>query len=391
MKSNIRSHFILFQTGSTEEQIILTCKIALLSCMILYLPLWIPNLSSFPQIPLFSFFESIPLALQLILSSILYFILFFSLFAKERNKVFLVFTLLMIIAVFFDFERLQPWLYYFTIFVLVLIKYKDSESGITAIQFSLAFIYIFSGLQKFNAGFANEIFDWLVQPITSHLPKSVSNQINDFWILAPLIELSSGFGLLFTKTQQLSRWTLVSMHFFILLMIGPFGHNSNLAVWPWNLAFMTFLVLLFKPKHSFSLSHFISIENKFLKYSFILLFSILPFLSFVNLWPKHFSAALYSGNKIKSYIYLSDELVEHLPPHVQQIVDRSDNRINTTSWAMNELNVAIYPTHKAHIGLFKSICESSPSQDQLLVLQLFDEPDYLTGERTEKNYFCDDF
>ena len=37
----------------------------------------------------------------------------------------------------------------------------------------------------------------------------------------------------------------IAMHAFILLAIGPFGQNSNSVVWPWNIAMICFLLILF--------------------------------------------------------------------------------------------------------------------------------------------------
>ena len=35
------------------------------------------------------------------------------------------------------------------------------------------------------------------------------------------------------------------MHLFILIAIGPLGRNFNVVVWPWNLAMIAFLLILF--------------------------------------------------------------------------------------------------------------------------------------------------
>ena len=180
------------------------------------------------------------------------------------------------------------------------------------------------------------------------------------------------------------------MHSFILLMIGPFGHNSNMVIWPWNVSFMILLIILFKPKNGFSIKQIFSQKAELKTLLVVLLFGILPLLSFWGWWPKHFSAALYSGNKVRSAVYLSDEIKSKLPANVQAKVNDFDNQLSTTSWTQGELNVAMYPTDRVHFSMFENLCLGYPTEQDFLVLQFFEVPDFWSGERAEKSYFCDD-
>ena len=60
-----------------------------------------------------------------------------------------------------------------------------------------------------------------------------------------VIESFAGISLLFFKTRKAAVVTLMGMHFFILLLIGPFGLHYNKVVWPWNIAMIMYLYFFF--------------------------------------------------------------------------------------------------------------------------------------------------
>ena len=122
---------------------------------------------------------------------------------------------------------------------------------------------------------------------------------------APFIQVGFGVGLLIEKYRRISLILAVSMHVFILAMFGPLGHDWNSIVWPWTAAMAVFDIVLFSDTEKFYASReiFWAKGNRY-QVAVVLLFAILPFLSFFNLWDSYLSAALYSGNLTEAEIYV---------------------------------------------------------------------------------------
>ena len=372
MQMQPKTRFYFFQLDTISSQVLLVCQLGLLVSLLLTMPLWLAGMPIFPQVPLFAEMPHIPENIQISLFSIALICLLVSFFSKIRTWALVGFILTICASITVDFQRIQPWLYYFTVFIsLILLAGKDENKSNTLIAFALSCIYIYSGLQKFNAGFATDTYPWLIAPITKYLPENITHLLSKTWLVAPLTELGAGLGLWFLKTRNFSRWTLVGMHLFILGMIGPLGHNSNSVIWPWNIAFVVFLIILFKPNTEFSIHQVFRLRSRVLKPIVCMLFAVLPFFSFFDAWPKHLSAALYSGNKVKSDLYLTDEIATLLPTYVNNRVAEHDNKISATTWAMKELNVAIYPSQKVHLAVFKQLCINHPDESELLVVTIF--------------------
>ena len=96
------------------------------------------------------------------------------------------------------------------------------------------------------------------------------------------------------------------MHVFILAMFGPFGHNWNNIIWrgrpQWRAS-----IFCFSPARSVLRPRFILEQSIPYHVGVLVLFAILPFLSFVNLWDSYLSSARYSGNLTEATIYASDK------------------------------------------------------------------------------------
>lgn len=385
----------LFGNKSGGQQTLAALRVvqfSLVFSLLLTPKLWLPIDRVLPAIPAFYFVDMLPSFLNFGATILAIIILLFSFFAKHKKFLFLSYLILISIASIFDVLRVQPWLFYYSAFIFVLyFTQSDPKKALHICAFILSLVYIFSGMQKLNAGFATDTFPWLMQPITNHTNKVITRFISSLWILAPIAEFGAGLGLWFKRSQKTSKWILVGMHLFILMMIGPAGLNVNVVVWPWNISFIVLLLILFDSSTEFSIQFYKKWKPEIAKYATLLVFVLLPVLSFSGFWPKHLSAALYSGNKVRGYVYLSDQITASLPIKVQAKSNKFDNRLSVTNWAMGELNVAMYPADWAQIRLFKSLCSTYYNNSQLFVFKLYEEPSFKTGLRKEVNYFCDDF
>ncbi len=267
---------------------------------------------------------------------------------------------------------------------------QKNEVILNSIGLILGFIYIWSGIQKLNHEFLFVTYPWLIEPLTNLVPESISSGLNATHFIAPLVEISGGIGLLFKKTKRKSALLLILMHVFILTMIGPFWHNTNPVVWPWNITFSILLGILFLVKSNLRLSHIFRKRIFSYQLLILLLFGIVPTLSFFNSWPMFFSSALYSGNKVKSEVYIPDQLKERLPTHLKSKVQEVNNALRLNLFVEEEMNVPVYPSTSFHIKTFKNLCGAYPEFELELVLVTYSKPEIFTGERTSKTYFCDE-
>ncbi len=391
MERPVRKRIFWFSLSTKKEQILLLIQISLLVCIGISSSLWFPVNNFFPRVPVFSFLQPVPNTVIAIFSAFTTLILVASIIFAQKKRLIFSFIPFFILTCLLDQMMWQPWSYYFAfiLFTLALFYDNDEKLPIGVIQFLLSCIYIFSGLQKFNAGFALQTYPWLIEPITSYFSDRVTQWANQTFLLAPVIETLAGIGLLFSRTQSFSKWTLIGMHLFILSMLGPLGHSYNMVVWPWNLSFILLLGIVFSRDSGFSIASFLKLEIGSLKYVSIVLFGILPILSFFNLWPMHFSSALYSGNKIKTEVFLPTNLTETFPEYLQVNFSEFENAITLNSWTQAELNVAVVPEKKVHQKIFVELCNSYPEFSQEILMTTYGRPNIFTGERKEHTVFCD--
>jgi hypothetical protein len=121
------------------------------------------------------------------------------------------------------------------------------------------------------------------------------------------------------------------------------------------------------------------------------LVAVLPFLSFINLWPKHLSGSIYTGNKDNSEIIIPEELVKEIPEMINPTFNNVEYLIFSQSWAIRELAVAMNPSKNTHLTLYKQLCLNNPDYAFYFVFIYHQEPDLLTGKREKIIYFCSDF
>ena len=70
----------------------------------------------------------------------------------------------------------------------------------------------------------------------------------------------------------------------ILASVGPWGHNYNNVVWPWNVAMGTFVILLFAQEKGVSPKDVLWNGKFAFQMLVLILFGILPAFSLFNLW-----------------------------------------------------------------------------------------------------------
>lgn len=344
--------------------------LGLLSGLLISLHLWIPP-RTFPHIPFIEIFPSLPGVLEIILyPALLVTLIGVVVRARPRR---LIGSALVILTVYilFDQMRLQPWLYQYILMLGALGIFswrKDDYTGGYAVMQTgrviVAGIYFFSGLQKLNPTFPTNIFLWLIEPLAIHLSPPLYGTLIAFGALVPFIEIAIGIGILTQKKRNIAIIAAVAMHILILLLIGPFGHNWNEVVWPWNVVMITLVLLLFwNSKDAVSLRKLFTVKHGYYHSAVIILIWIAPFLNFFNSWDSYLSASLYSGNTAEAEIIITRSLQENLPSNLRQYVATTTLgylKFDFSQWSFDELHVPPYPEFRVYEKIARHICNYAP-------------------------------
>ena len=311
---------------------------------------------SFPTAPIFEIFDRIPTIIHLVLF-ILSLVLPILIFVFYKNKSLLWALLLIeIFSCMLDQNRLHPkeYIYMFVIFIFI-INANNPKLIIVAFTFILISTYFYSGLSKLNEGFLNTVWTKTLLESFFKIPPSGALQ---HWVhysgyFVGLTELTAGAGLIFSKTRKISALFLVVMHFFILLFLGPFGLGYNKTVWPWNVAMILYLYLIFFKGNQTT----IPLKSIFIGWNKLvfIFWGILPALNFFGWWDNYLSSNLYSGNLPGMIICIKDTskckpLQRFCKVNYHNLCN-GEAFIDLQYWAMSETNATAYP----EIRVFKEL------------------------------------
>jgi hypothetical protein len=276
-----------------------------------------------------------------------------------------------------DQTRWQPWVFQYSFLLAVMALYSwnggdaaGAKRTLNIARLIVAATYIYSGLQKLNPNFMENDFPWLVQPITRVLPASAW-LLHGLGMAAPFVQVAFGVGLLTRRFRRASLIAAVAMHLFILAMFGPFGLDWNNIVWPWTAAMAIFDILLFSDTPDYSWREILWGRHDPCHVAAVVLFAMLPGLSFFNLWDSYLSAALYSGNLTEAQVYLSDTGKASLPAAIaSRLVHTSPdtNVLNLQQWAIEDLNVTPYPEIRVYRAIARDLCGRLRDPAQLVLI-----------------------
>jgi uncharacterized membrane protein YphA (DoxX/SURF4 family) len=283
------------------------------------------------------------------------------------------------ILVCFDQSRLQPWFYQYAIMLAALgvcERNPDALSRLACLNTArliLASVYFWSGLQKANPGFTEDVFLSLMEPILRFLPHAAQAWLPHIAPVVPALEVGIGVGLLFRKTRSAAVLCALGMHGFIMVSIGPFGHNRNAVVWPWNLAMAGFLMLLYWRRNGFSARDILWPKSAVFQKAVLVLVAIAPALSFFDLWDNYLSWALYAGNKTEASLYITSAVKDRLPEQVRRYAEEDEDgryELSIFDWSFGEMNVPPYPEPRVYKSVARSLCGyADQASDVTLVVE----------------------
>jgi uncharacterized membrane protein YphA (DoxX/SURF4 family) len=340
----------------------ITICAALLTALALAPRLWLSD-RAFPTIPVHPALPELPQAVSVALLALLTLGVFTVAILPRPRLMFFIVPALGAALVLFDINRLQPWFYQYMLMFLALSlmdwdepNSPKSKAAWGTCAFILAAIYFWSGIQKANPAFVNEVFPWLASPFAG-------KQLQPLAYVVPILEATVGILLLFPRTRPAGVLGAIVMHSLLLSALGPLGHNYNSVVWPWNVAMIVMVLALFwrdsdpivRPPRSALLGMFIRTAV-----------GSLPVLNFVGAWDDYLSASLYSGKSRDAWILLSEEGMRRLPPNVPRTAI-ADRWLEINRWAMLELNTPPYPELRVYKAVARKLRDAGVPADEMLL------------------------
>jgi hypothetical protein len=260
-----------------------------------------------------------------------------------------------------DQSRWQPWFYQYLLMLSAfgLAGPKKPDAALNSCRLIVAATYFWSGFAKFNPNFMHVTFPWLLEPFIGTSLAHRSGAIQYLALAAPLIECAIGLGLLTIRFRAAAFFAAITMHVLILIAIGPLGREVNSVIWPWNIAMLAFLVLLYPPGAAHSAREILWGDTFGFQRFVLLIFGVAPVLSVFNIWDQYLSSSLYSGNGTLGVIYISDAVFNQLPETIEDYVYEEGpnlNRLSIDSWSRGELNVPPYPETRIYKRVAQTIC-----------------------------------
>lgn len=362
---------------------------------LLSVKLWVST-RAYPLAPLVGFWPEVPYPLDYLWFGVLLGLLLAAVFLPRPRWPLLAFTVLAALLALGDQSRWQPWFYQYLCIGAALCCYpwrsaaKNDDRGAAALnacRLIIAGTYFYSGLQKLNWRFLHFGFPYIVAPLVSFLPESFRETIHAAAFLAPLIETCIGVGLLTRRGRVAAVGAAAGMHALVLLSIGPWAHNWNSVVWPWNLTLPILTALLFLKTDELTLGALLK-PRRAVAVAALILFGILPAFNFVGAWDAYLSAALYSYNTPEGHIYLRPPVVERLPEPWRRraVAYRPDGYyVDLVAWSMDELNVPPYPAPRVYRAIARQFLPYAKDPAEVL-LDVVEAPDPWTGRRTITQY-----
>ena len=383
----------------------ITIGIALVIQVLISYPLWLTTARTFPFVPIIgnSTMEANDFIHWLLFLTVLGGSLSIVIFYKKKLFTYLLIGVL-ILMMLLDATRIQAWTYQYLLMLLVLGLYafssipkkkpieisqpesrkskkaKKKQAQKKAIQKSvqlkviskveapekkelysyflltlqliLILTYLWSGMQKLNIYFANDVFPWLMTSFSFLEP------LGEFAYLGyavAIMEALLGVGLFFFRTRKITIWAATAFHLIIIIFLA--GLKWNYVVWAWNIAMIAFNWILFSDKAVFKNSSNVSFAllkgifktNKSTVSAFslvIILFGIMPLFNFFGHWDEQLSLKMYAGASSEALFYFNDEDLECVPTvHLKKVYEgiySEESRIDMDDWAFDELTVPAY-------------------------------------------------
>ena len=290
-----------------------------------------------------------------------------------------------------DQMRWQPWVYQYSsmLVALAFVAWRKPDAASTSAALNscrlvIVATYFWSGVQKLNVAFVRQTWPDLTAGVSRWVP-GLAQVPAAFALVIPFVEIAIAAGLAAPRVRKMAVTLAIATHAIILTIL--ISSRENTVVWPWNIAMILMVSILFWGHSDTSL---------FKQYRAIgfqataLVFGLLPALSFVDAWDSYLSGALYSGNVSQAVVYLGPDAIRRLPveiqPHIWQA--KPPYFLDINRWAFGELNVPVYPEPRVFRRVAEQVCMTIPEDEFGPWLRILEKPDPFTGARQSEFYDC---
>lgn len=331
--------------------------LGILGTLLLSSKVWMTE-RNFPIIPLFEGIPSMPPPLDYILYSVLIVLAIYQIIYLENRNTKIALVALFAFLMAGDQMRWQPYNMHYLLMLIGLLFYPGNVDRLIAVfRLMIVTFYLWSGIQELNTVFYESIFPWMAGPLAEKFPSAMEEYVLGAGYVFPWLNLATGVALLFPVTRNYAVYTGIGIQLFLFYALSPMGNDWNAAILPYNAALAAFTYVLFYDAQLDIKSVF---WNKFPYHIAVLvIYSIIPVLSFFGLYDRMQSFNAYSGKAYYAKIYVTEQLAERLPDGIKRYVFRppvSKPFIETTYWSMDALKVSPYSEKRIYKSLHNYIC-----------------------------------
>jgi uncharacterized membrane protein YphA (DoxX/SURF4 family) len=328
-----------------------------------------------PVIKPFDAFPTLPAPLDLILLTL--FVASLSVWIFLPKKLFGGITIASLLIILIqDQMRWQPWVYIYLLLLLPFLQQsrtqENDKSILNTLQLMLAGIYVWSGLHKFTVNFIEGPFAQMMVESGFDLDFLAIRKLGYF---IPLIEMSMGFALLFPKFRKTGIVAVIGMHLFILFYLSQWATIQNSVVYPWNIAMILLVILLFGGLKEKTVIPLKQLRTKPVMALPLLLVWLFPLFNVRGFWDHYPSFSFYSNKTSQYYIAVKNTSTAQTDKPMQQYFvtmnGLNDGKvIEMNHWALSELNVPFYPELRVFKKASQKFYDHYKGADSVLFLEL---------------------
>jgi hypothetical protein len=324
--------------------------LSLLASVMFSFSLW-TGARDFPLVPVWEWAIA-PLYTHWILFFLLVFCWLAALLSRFPRLFLFLSLLLSFLLVCMDLNRLQPWFYLYSVMLLVLLFYNgrvDNPNTYTSffvvLQFVLASIYFFNGLNMLNPDFVNGPYKEILLPLKNILSDRQFAFVVSTGKVVPVLFILSGLILSIESLRFLAISMMTIIHAVLFILMFPFIGGENFTLWISNLSLVCMLFVLFSGKIKQRYFSPLTLLQKPAFYPVLLVFLVFPFFNRTGFWPDYLSSNLKSGNNISAKLTISESAYTSLPENIKRFCkhENFNYTIDYIKWCEHELHAECFP------------------------------------------------
>jgi len=364
--------------------------VGMLAGILLSVPLWTAQ-RLFPLLPVGSWFPSIPAPWdKWFLGAWLLALVLSPCFPRGGVIAFLSGAVFLGLS---DQNRLQPWVYLYS--VMLLLTLSNKKTALAGARIALSGVYLWSGVMKLTPDFFHEIAPWFVDPFVGSLPQPLQHILLFGARLTPFIEILIGVGLWLPRCRGWAIGSVLFIHTGALICLGPLGRSYNLVVWPWNVVMPILACVLFLGKSDSLRMTCRMLRQSCAMSATVMSFCAMPALSWMGWWDSYQSFAMYSGQGTVAAIYISEAFRNRLPEELRPFIRplktppclhnlEGTYLLDHVAWGLSVLGAPSLPEARGYGSLVRYLMQHHPDRasDVCMLIKTTRGPiRYYEGER----------